>query len=117
MDALVRHSRAALSGRRIGVTVIAATFAALFTNATFAAQSAADGRFQLSGAGTLMIDPPTLQDGSRQLKASLTPAATGVDKSVVLSDERFALAGSFGSSVVVCYNDTIFRDDFDGDGF
>jgi len=47
----------------------------------------------------------------------LTPAAAGAGKSFVLSDDRFGLTGRFESSVVACYNDTIFRDDFDGDGF
>ena len=104
-------------GRRIGVTVIAVTFASMCTNPTIAAQANADARFELSGAGTLIVDAPTLHDGNRQLKASLTRDAADIEKSMVLSDDRFALTGSFASSVVVCYNDTIFRDDFDGDGF
>jgi len=87
------------------------------TNPTFAAQSTANARFELSGTGTLMLDPSTQQGSNLQLKASLTPAATAVDKSVVLSDARFALTGIFASSAVVCYDDTIFRNDFDGDGF
>jgi hypothetical protein len=116
MDVPLRRSHAPPLGRRIGVIVIAATFAAMCTNPTSAAQSAVDGRFELSGSGALMLDPPAQQGSNLQLKASLTPAAS-VDKSVLLADGRFALAGNFAASAVVCYNDTIFRDDFDGDGF
>ena len=82
-------------GRRIGVTVIAVTFASMCANPTFAAQANADARFELSGVGTLILDPPTLHDGNRQLKASLTRDAADIEKSDRLVRRSFRANGQF----------------------
>ncbi len=51
------------------------------------------------------------------LKAQLSPLAVSVYKAPLQSNTQFALVATLAASSLVCYSDTIFRDDFDGDGF
>jgi len=52
-----------------------------------------------------------------RLNAVLTPAAIPAGAPLLQSDGRFALRATLGAASLVCYADTIFRDNFDGDGF
>ena len=75
--------------------------------------STAADRFSLSGEGTLSIEPPAQTSERLRLAASLSPMAVAP---AMHADGRFALTGVLTAASLVCYNDTIFRDDFDGDG-
>jgi len=85
-------------------------------DAAFAADPASTHHYELSGSSSLSLDAPVLRTGSLRLKATLSGAATHAGP-VIQSDARFALSATLGATALVCYNDTIFRDDFDGDGF
>jgi len=74
-------------------------------------------RFVLSGSGSLTLDTPTLSRGQLQLKAMLSASVTPPPAPTIQSSSRFALSGTLAAASLVCYNDTIFRDDYDGDGF
>ncbi len=71
-------------------------------------------RFSLAGQGTLSIEEPAKVSGPFELRASLSPSAALPSAQ---SAGRFALLAALSTTSLVCYNDTIFRDDFDGDGF
>ena len=62
-----------------------------------------------------MLDAPLEQAGSLRLKAALTPNHVAVEKAQQ-SGGGFSLAATLATAPLACYNDTIFRDDFDGDG-
>ena len=70
-------------------------------------------RFSMSGNGTLSTEQPAQTNDRWQLKASLSPTAVAP---AMQADGRFALTGVLSASSLVCYNDTIFRDSFDGTG-
>jgi len=82
----------------------------------FAAHAAPTARFAISAEGSLTLDARAQQSGDVSLKAILSPAYFGVDTAQTLADSRFTLTAALSSSSLVCYADTIFRDDFDGDG-
>jgi len=60
---------------------------------------------------------PPLRSERLRLNAVLTPAAIPAGAPLLQSDGRFALRATLGAASLVCYADTIFRDNFDGDGF
>ena len=92
--------------------------ACFLANAAFATESTSIQRFQLSGSGTLTLDQPVQKSGNLQLKAYLTSKDAALAAlPPVQEGGGFALIASASSASLVCYNDTIFRDDFDGDGF
>jgi len=96
---------------------VASAFVLIAANAAFAAESTVQHRFELSGSGTLTRDAPLLRNERLQLKAVLAPAGTISAEPTLLSGGGFQIAGTLSASSLVCYNDTIFRDDFDGDGY
>ncbi len=98
----------------ISAFVLVATIAA---NDTSAAGSATTHRFELHGAATLARDAPQQGNATLRLKASLSPDASATNQQSLQSGARFALAATLAAASLVCYSDTIFRDDFDGDGF
>ena len=80
--------------------------------------TSASQQFQLVGSGTLNLDQPVQSSDSVRLKATLTPKdASLAAASLVQADGRFALTANLAASSLICYNDTIFRDSFDGTGF
>jgi len=89
---------------------------------TFASIAAANGtpdaqRFQLAGSGTLRSDQPVQKSGDLQIKAYLSPSDfVHPPSSSVQKGDRFVLSATLATSSLVCYNDTIFRDSFDGTG-
>lgn len=50
------------------------------------------------------------------LKAQLVALASTVSELATQTNARFALNAALSTSSLVCYNDTIFRDSFDGTG-
>jgi len=95
-----------------GSIVAVASFAA------FATDASGQPRFELTGSGTLSLDQSVQKSGNVQLKAYLTPSDAAISASPPVQDGGgFALMAGLTAASLVCYNDTIFRDDFDGDGF
>ncbi|MBS0557338.1 MAG: hypothetical protein JSR27_07990 [Proteobacteria bacterium] len=87
---------------------------ALIAAALLAGSSAFAGQFSLSGTARLSQDAPTQANSRYSLRAQLnTPAASSA---VVQTGARYTLFAALTAASLVCYNDTIFRDDFDGDG-
>jgi hypothetical protein len=80
-------------------------------------ESTSAHRYELSGTGTLSRDAPVQQSNNLRLKAMLSPTAIPADAPTLQSDGRFALNATLAAASLVCYADTIFRDDFDADGF
>ena len=78
-----------------------------------ATADAALPRFQFTGSGILMLDEPMQNSGNLQLKGHLTPALAAA---TTQQAGQFALSALLSPSSLVCYNDTIFRDSFDGTG-
>ncbi len=71
-------------------------------------------RFSGSGRGVVARDRVVQSSDRFSLRGYLADASAS---SHVQSGGTFALSASVTSAANVCYNDTIFRDDFDGDGF
>jgi hypothetical protein len=94
-----------------------AAFVCFISNVAIAANSTSANSFQLSGSGTLAIDSAPQKHGEFVLRASLQSIdALIASQPPVQSGGGFAMMAAVTSAVQVCYNDTIFRDDFDGDG-
>ncbi|MDR3385877.1 MAG: hypothetical protein P4L92_02395 [Rudaea sp.] len=82
-----------------------------------AASASEPSRFHLVGTGTLSLDQAVLKSGNVQIRAYLTPSnATMSALPPVQEGAGFALIASLATASTACYNDTIFRDGFDGDG-
>lgn len=79
--------------------------------------SAQPARFDIAGSGHLAIDAPAQTNARFALKAQLSAASDSAATMSVQTGTRFALTSQLSTASLVCYNDTIFRDDFDGDGF
>ncbi|MGA9334735.1 MAG: hypothetical protein WBV39_10705 [Rudaea sp.] len=94
--------------------VVVATFAA---NDTFAIESATAHRFEVQGTATLVVDPPQQRNATLRLRASLSSDTVAMNTQALQSGARFGLTATLATASLVCYSDTIFRDDFDGDGF
>jgi hypothetical protein len=92
-------------------------FAALAWSAAFAQNSTSVKQYKLSGSGTLYPDKSTLAEGTLTLRATLQSKDGAIaTQPLVQEGGRFALMAKAMAASSVCYNDTIFRDDFDGDG-
>lgn len=91
--------------------------ALIASNYTFAIDQSSAHRYQLTGSGTLALDAPAQGNGTLRLKAQLTPSAVAVEQPATQFGGQYSLTAALASSSLVCYSDTIFRDDFDGDGF
>jgi hypothetical protein len=90
--------------------------AVVVCNAAFAAD--ATPRYRLSGSGALRQDASAQTGGGLHLKAVFEPKDAAIAaQPPVQENARFALMAAITASPSVCYDDTIFRDDFDGDGF
>ena len=87
-----------------------------------AAASAADApeasRYTLSGSGTLRSDTPVQSAATLRLKATLLEQDAALAASPPVQENGpYALMAAITAAPSVCYSDTIFRDDFDGDGY
>lgn len=120
MDVQIRYAQNRPPDRRGGcfntVAAAFAAFVAIGLNATFATESTAQHRYELSGSATLTLDPPMLQNGGLKLNATLAPSGSIGTAPAAQSGGSFLMTGILSPQSLVCYNDTIFRDDFDGDG-
>ena len=77
--------------------------------------STSANEFSLSGDMRLS-QPATVQANARySLRAGLSTSSSTAG-AVAQFDARYSLLGALSATSLVCYNDTIFRDDFDGDG-
>ena len=87
--------------------------------AAFAADSTSIQTLQLTTtAATLRGDLPVQKSATFALRATLTPADAALAAGPPLQEgASFSLTAALTTSTAVCYYDTIFRDDFDGDGF
>ena len=115
-----RRCRSPSVARRYAFTripVAIAAFLAIAANCAFAADSTSAHRYQLDGAGTIALDTLVQYGGGLHLKATLSPSVPAIGTPLLQSSGRFALTATLAAQSLVCYNDTIFRDDFDGDGF
>jgi hypothetical protein len=111
-----RTSTNSFASRRFGLLFGSiAAFASFAASATSASELP---RFRLVGVGTLTLDKPTLKSGNVHLKADLTPSDAAISSAPPAQEGGgYALMANLAAASLVCYNDTIFRDDFDGDGF
>jgi hypothetical protein len=104
--------------RRPRIFLAVAVLASLSTNVAFARESTSAQNLRVSGSATLRLDQPAQKSGSLSLKAYLTPKDAALAASPPVQEgDGFALMAKLIAKPSVCYNDTIFRNDFDGDGF
>ncbi len=97
--------------------VVAALVCAALLSGSASATDAAPHRFSMRGAATITRDSPTLHGDTLSLRADLAPSNAALSSSAVVQDGgQFTLMANAVAVSLVCYNDTIFRDDFDGDG-
>lgn len=83
-----------------------------------AAADAPPLRYSLSGTGTLRFGTPTQSATGLRLKATLLEKDAALAASPPVQESGpFALMAAITAAPSVCYSDTIFRDDFDGDGY
>jgi hypothetical protein len=100
-----------------GFWLIVSSATACVSFAASATTASDPPRFQLAGSGTLQLDPLVQKSGNVQLKAYLTPNDAAISASLPAQEGgKFSLAALLSTSSLVCYNDTIFRDGFDGTG-
>jgi hypothetical protein len=97
-----------------GFWLLVGGIASLAASATSAAETP---RFQLVGSGTLQLDQPGQKSGNVLLRAYSTPTGAAFAASQPMQEGgTFSLTALLSTSSLVCYNDTIFRDGFDGTG-
>ena len=99
------------------ITCLAASgitgFACVVAPMSSAAESS---RFEITGTGTLVLDQPVQKSSSVQLRATLVPGDVAPVLPRVQAGAGFALYANLAAASTACYNDTIFRDGFDGNG-
>jgi len=94
-----------------------AAFAALLASWVAVAAGADDPRFSVTGTASLAQSAPAQSGGAFALRGELQRADVGAMAAPArTSASRFAIAAAAAPASLVCYNDTIFRDDLDGDG-
>ena len=89
-------------------------FIACVSQAIKASESSSNDTFELTGTGVLKLEQPVQTNSDFQLKARLD--AIDVKRTSRKTDSKFLLFANATAETLVCYSDTIFRDDFDGDG-
>ena len=90
----------------------------LLAASAIAGAQAAAPRFSVSGTATFSADAPAQRGGRYQLRAHLSSQVPGPAVAApALVGGPYTLSALASASSLVCYDDTIFRDDFDGDGF
>lgn len=98
-------------------TLVAALVCTASLSGTATATDSAPHRFSLTGSATVTRDSPTLHGDALSLRGHLATSGAALSSSAVVQDGgQFTLMANAVSAPLVCYNDTIFRDDFDGDG-
>jgi hypothetical protein len=103
---------------RLGCFSVAIGMCTIVTNYTFAADTTPPHRYALDGKAALTADAPVQRGGALRLRATLAPPYAQTEMQSVQVAGRFALSATLGAERPgICYSDTIFRDDFDADGF
>jgi hypothetical protein len=72
-------------------------------------------RFAIVGDASLAADTVEQRSERFTLKAHLTAPSSSTSEGTQ-ANSRFTLDAALSTSSMVCYNDTIFRDGFDGTG-
>ena len=96
---------------------IALMCVSIHSNDCQGAEADATPSFRISGSGTLSVDARMHASGVLTLKA--TPTMSNHDAFASLHNhtgDSFVMSGQLAAASAACYYDTIFRDDFDGDG-
>ena len=73
-------------------------------------------RYTLTGSATLSNDAQTLRGDKLSLRGYLQSTEAPSTAAFVQDGGRFTVMAHAVAVAQACYNDTIFRDDFDGDG-
>lgn len=73
------------------------------------------GRFQQTASEARLASDTPLQENERFALHAYLESASDQDHTVQAAS-RFAVSAALSASSLVCYNDTIFRDGFDGTG-
>jgi hypothetical protein len=94
---------------------------ALILIATLGAAGAASAtsqppRFAVNATATLTPDAPAQSAASFRLRATLSPVTDAATAPPAQRSGGFSLVAWADAVATACYDDTIFRDDFDGDG-
>ena len=94
--------------------IVLACFA--FSGAVAPAHAA--DRFALTATARVEPGAQTQRGGRFALRGTLSsPAAAPAQAAAALAGGGYVMNAIASASSLVCYDDTIFRDDFDGDGF
>jgi hypothetical protein len=91
--------------------------ALLLSFTAHAVETSAPVRFSMTGSGALSRAPAILDGGHLSLRGYLQSNDGASTAAIVQDGGRFTIMAKALAVAQVCYNDTIFRDDFDGDGF
>jgi len=94
-------------------TALAAVAAAVAASAIARESTALPSPYALAGSGALAVPAVPQAAGRFVLRAGVESTGTA---SLQQAGGRFALAATASASSLVCYNDTLFRDSFDGSG-
>lgn len=78
--------------------------------------TAATSRFAIDATATLTPNAPPQRAAGFRLQAQLAPVRAPAQAPPAQSGAGFSLVATASAFATACYNDTIFRDDFDGDG-
>ena len=74
-------------------------------------------KYTMSGTASLRSERVVQRNGALSLRAQLAPAGAALAAAPPLHEGGgYALMAKLVAQATVCYNDTIFRDDYDGDG-
>jgi len=99
-----------------------APFAALLASWLATAAGAGEPRFSMTGTAAMTQRAPAQSSGRFELRGDLQRADGGAVAAPSLAapslawGARFVIDASTAPASLVCYNDTIFRDAFDGNG-
>ena len=81
-----------------------------------AADKVPSTRFSVQGSATVARDPKPLVGEHFTMRGQLVSSDAPSSAPIVQEGGRFVLMARTIAVAQACYNDTIFRDDFDGDG-
>ncbi len=81
-----------------------------------AAQKDPTTRFSVEGSASVTRDARVLAGDRFTMRGELVSSDAPSSAPIVQEGGRFVLMARSMAVAQVCYNDTIFRDDFDGDG-
>jgi hypothetical protein len=98
-----------------GLVPIAFVVATVSLGASPAVEPSAQG-FSVRGAATLTRDQSPLVSDRFTVRGQIVSREAPSTAAIVQDGGRFVVMARMMAVAQVCYNDTVFRDDFDGDG-